>query len=74
MNSAMSIAASGAAAAANRFSTAASNLVRATTSDAPSDTAQPIVDMIESRAAFTANLAVLKAADKMSKSLLDIVA
>jgi flagellar basal body rod protein FlgC len=48
--------------------------VRATTSDAPSDTAQPIVDMIESRAAFTANLAVLKAADKMSKSLLDIVA
>jgi flagellar basal body rod protein FlgC len=74
MSEPMSIATSGAAAAANRFSVAASNLVRATTSDSPSDTAKPIVDMIESRAAFTANLAVLKAADKMSKSLLDIVA
>ncbi|MEP6829825.1 MAG: hypothetical protein ABI963_05770 [Rhizomicrobium sp.] len=74
MSEPMSIAASGVTAAANRFSTAASNLVRATSSDAPSDTAQPIVDMIESRTAFTATLAVLKAADKMSKSLLDIVA
>lgn len=74
MGSALAIAASGIASAAARFGAAAGQLVRATTSNAPSDSAQPIVDMIEARTAFRANVAVFKAGDKMMGSLLDILA
>ncbi len=70
----MSIAATGITAATSRFGAAASALVRATTADAPSDSAQPVVDMIEARAGFRASLAVFRAADRNFKSLLDILA
>lgn len=79
MESALAIAASGIMSAAARFGAAAGQLVRATTSNAslanaPSDSAKPIVDMIEARTAFTANIAAFKAGDKMMGSLLDILA
>jgi flagellar hook protein FlgE len=79
MGTAMTIAASGIMSATARFGAAAGQLVRATTPNAslantPSDSAKPIVDMIEARTAFTANLAAFKAGDKMMGSLLDILA
>lgn len=74
MGSALAIAASGITAATARFGTAAGQLVRATTSNAPSDTAKPVVDMIEARTDFAANVAVFKAGDKMMGTLLDILA
>lgn len=74
MGSVLAIAASGIMSAASRFGAAAGQLVRATTSNTPSDSAQPIVDMIGARTDFAANVAVVKAGDKMMGSLLDILA
>jgi flagellar hook protein FlgE len=79
MGTAMTIAASGITSATARFGAAATQIVRAITpqaalANAPSDTAKPIVDMIQGRTAFTANIAAFKAGDKMMGSLLDILA
>ncbi|MES2253626.1 MAG: flagellar basal body rod C-terminal domain-containing protein [Pseudomonadota bacterium] len=74
MGSAIAIAASGIMSATARFGAAAGQLVRATTSNTPSDSAKPVVDMIEARTAFTANVAAFKASDRMLGSLLDILA
>ncbi len=73
MGTALTIAASGIMSATARFGAAAGQLVRATSSNTPSDSAQPVVDMIEARTAFTANVAAFKAGDKMLGSLLDIL-
>jgi len=74
MGNALAIAASGIASATARFGAAAGQAVRATTSNAPSDSAKPVVDMIEARTAVTANIAAFKAGDRMLGSLLDILA
>ena len=74
MSDALSIAASGVRAASARFEAAATAVVRAQSSDTPSDSAAPIVDMIQARTGFAANLAVMRVADRTYKSLLDIIA
>ena len=82
MDNAMAIAASGLMAAATRFGSAASNLANmepgalSATSPAPPrpDFATQIVDMIEARTAFGASLVAFRAADRMTGTLLNLLA
>jgi hypothetical protein len=69
MRDAMTIAAGGLQTAFNRFNTAAARV----TAD-PQDPAPGIVAMTQSRLAAGADLAVMRVADRMQKSLLDILA
>lgn len=67
---ALSIAAAGMADAQQRFETSARR-----TAQAPlDDTAEAVVDQIEAKTAFKANAAVLRTADDMTRTLLDILA
>jgi hypothetical protein len=61
--------------AASQFTTAASGIVAATSRPVVGgdDLPAQFVAMIEARAAFGADIAVVKVADRMTKSLLDIL-
>lgn len=65
---------SGIANATQRFERASQQLVEAVSGVSNEDPAQAIVSQIEAKTAFTANVKVLRAADEMTRSLLDILA
>ncbi len=68
---ALSIARGGLAAAERRFEAAASRIAKAPAGDG-SDLVHGVVDMVQAKHHFTANLKVVRAADEMWKSLLEI--
>ena len=73
----MSVALSGLRSATSQFSTAASGIVAGTArppAAGGNDLPAQFVAMSQARAAFGADIVVLKAADGMAKSLLDILA
>jgi flagellar basal body rod protein FlgC len=67
---AFAIAASGIAAATDRFAASAARTARDPLADLPGE----IVERVTSEAAFKANVAVMKTADDMYGALLDILA
>jgi len=69
MSDIFSIAAGGIAAATNRFEASARRVAQ----DPQADLASEIVDQKLAGASVEANIAVLKTANKMAKSLLDIL-
>jgi hypothetical protein len=68
---AISTAAAGLTAAANRFDQAAQ---RVAAPQADDDFASAVVDTVEASVAFEADAAVIRAADRMTGTLLDILA
>lgn len=68
---AFSIARGGLAAAERRFETAASRVAQAA-SDESIDLGQEMVEMIQAKHHFSANLKVIRFADEMWRSLLEI--
>lgn len=76
MNVAFSIAAAGAQDAASRFAQSAAQVVQASTAGVGSDAnlASAVVGMNLAKSDFQASVAVLKTADKMMGSLLNLVA
>jgi flagellar basal body rod protein FlgC len=77
MISAISTATAGLRASASRFEQSAQNVVKASSPDATSaspDLATSIVDSKTSELSFKANVSVVKTADKMLGSLLDMLA
>jgi flagellar basal body rod protein FlgC len=68
---ALSIARGGLAAAERRFETAASRIVQAP-ADQTIDLGHEMVEMIQAKHHFSANLKVIRFADEMWKSLLEI--
>lgn len=68
--SAISIATAGIMSATQRFEKAAANTARNSTNG--QDILSDLVDQIDSRNAFKANISVIKTADEMLGSLLDI--
>jgi flagellar basal body rod protein FlgB len=68
---ALSIARGGLAAAERRFETAASRIVQAP-ADETIDLGHEMVEMIQAKHHFSANLKVIRFADEMWKSLLEI--
>jgi len=61
-------------AASQRFDASAQRVAGMGASDSDVDLAQEATTQVEAKTAFTANVAVLKTADKMQQSLLDILA
>jgi flagellar hook protein FlgE len=69
---AFAIAAYGMTAAANRLGNSAQRVATQDVRDADTDLAKEAVEQISAEADFEANAAVIKAADRMSGSLLDM--
>jgi len=59
-------------AAERRFDASATQIAASAGADDAGDTITPMVDMIEAKTAFSANLAVVRFADDMWRSLLDL--
>ncbi len=70
--SAISQASAGIVSALVRFERASAQVVSASSSG-QGDVVQPIADIVESRAQFQANAGALRAADEMTRVLLDIL-
>ena len=69
---ALSIAAVGLVQASDRFDHASRDLVLATSGASDADPAKAIVDQAQAKTEFSASVGVLRVADEMFKSLLDI--
>lgn len=69
---ALAIAASGMTAAANRLTASAQRVAAQDVRDTSTDLAKEAVEQISAQTDFKANAAVIKAADRMSGSLLDM--
>ena len=81
MDTAISIAVRGLQAASLRLNSAATNIVTmrsgsaGPTASAPdADLPAQVVTMIQAKAEFAANVAVVKTSDRMARSLLDVIA
>jgi flagellar basal body rod protein FlgC len=61
-------------AASQRFDASAQRVAGMGAADSDIDLGQEATTQVEAKTAFTANVAVLKTADKMQQSLLDILA
>ena len=61
-------------AASQRFDASASRVASMGAPGSQLDLASEATDMVEAKTAFAANVAVLKTADKMQQSVLDILA
>ena len=61
-------------AASQRFDASAQRVAGLGASDSDVDLGAEVTSQVEAKSAFTANVAVIKTADKMQQSLLDILA
>lgn len=72
--SALSIGAAGMQRAADRFEASASRVARYGTGLGDVDIASEMVEVLEAKAAFKASTAIMRVADEMAKSTIDILA